>query len=437
MNLQDQLNKVKAVKAAKQLEIKNLLTKALEDEATPEGDAEEVILSLEEEVATLEKNVARISKLIADSEQSEDNVEEVTKTKAMNTLNGNKAPAVAVVDNMDKGIGYAKFVKSLLTSQQMAKSGSYVSPLDIAKSRNEPEEVLNFIKATATTTAAGYSALVQPQTLQNEFVELLRANTVFDQLASGMRKVPFNVRIPTQSAGGTAKWVGEAAKKPSTNQAFGVLTLKRHKIAGITTISEELLKDSSPSVDALIRDDLIAALSQLTDETFLDNVVGTEVRPSGLLNGVTALVASGRTAAAYQTDLAKLKNQFITNNLSLAGVTFIMSEVQASEMSMIRDPMGNAYFAGMEAGFNQKTLMGIPVLETQNAGTKLVLVKTSEILLADEGGLDIQYSNEATVDGVSLWENNLMAIRVERHLTWAKRRPIASSFIEYATVPMV
>ena len=37
MNLQDQLNKVKATKAAKQLEITNLLTKALEADETPKS----------------------------------------------------------------------------------------------------------------------------------------------------------------------------------------------------------------------------------------------------------------------------------------------------------------------------------------------------------------------------------------------------------------
>lgn len=433
MNLVEQLKKVKSVKAAKQQEITKLLTKALEEDTTPEEAVEEVIATLEEEVATLEKNVARISKLIEDSKQVEDTVEEVTESKSMSNLSGKKGK-IEVVDNLDKGIGYAKYVKSMLSAQKAAKSGNYVSALEIAKSRNEPEQVLNFIKAVATTSSAGYSPLVQPNNLQNEFVELLRANTIFDQLASGMRKVPFNVRIPTQTKGGTAKWVGEGAKKPSTNQEFGAITLKRHKIAGITTISEELLADSSPSVDALIRDDLVAALAQLTDETFLDNIAGTDVRPTGLLNGVTPVTATGRTATAYQADLAKLKTQFIANNLSLAGVTFIMSEVQASEMSMLRDPMGNAYFSGMENGYNEKTLMGIPVLETQNAGDRIILVKTSEILLADEGGLDIQYSNEATVDGRSYWEENLMGIRVERHLTWAKRRPIASSFIEYAPV---
>lgn len=430
MNLLEQLNKVKSAKAAKQLEITNLLTKALDEDATPDEAVEENILTLEEEVATLEKNVERISKLIADSKQAEDTAEEVNKDKSMNSNKGK----IEIADNLDKGIGYAKFVKSLLTAQKSVKTGNYVSALEIAKSRNEPEQVINFIKEVATTSSAGYSALVQPNNLQNEFVELLRANTVFDQLASGMRKVPFNVAIPSQTKGGTAKWVGEAQKKPSTNQEFSTLTLKRHKIAGITTISEELLMDSSPSVDALIRDDLVAALSQLTDETFLDNVAGSDVRPEGLLNGVTPVTATGRDSASYQADLAALKHQFITNNLSLAGVTIIMSEVQASEMSMIRDVMGNPYFLGMEAGYNQKTLMGIPVLETQNAGDKLIMVKVSEILLADDSGIDIQYSNEATVDGRSYWEENLMGIRVERHLTWAKRRPIASSFIDYSAL---
>lgn len=434
MNLVEQLNKVKAVKAAKQLEIKNLLTKALEDEATPEGDAEEVILSLEEEVATLEKNVARISKLIADSEQSEDNVEEVTKTKAMNNLNGIKsAPAVAVVDNMDKGIGYAKYAKSLLTSQLLARKGEFVSPLDIAKSRNEPEQVLDYMKAVATTTSGGYAPLVQPQNLQNEFVELLRANTVFDKLATNMRNVPFNVRIPTQTKAGTGAWVGEGALKPTTNQEFSSIELKRHKMAGITVISEELLMDSNPSVDALIRDDLVAALTQLTDDTFLSDVAGSAVKPSGLLNGVSAVAASGRTVAAYTADIAKLKVQFIAANLSLSGAYFIMSEVQASELSSLRDTFGNSYFAGMDS--ENPVLENIPVYTTQNAGTKIILVKPSELLVADEGGIRVDQSMEATVDGVSLWQNNLMGIRVERHITWAKRSATAASFIEYSALP--
>lgn len=426
MNLLEQLNKVKSAKAAKQLEIKNLLTKALDEDATPDEAVEENILTLEEEVATLEKNVERISKLIADSKQAEDTAEEVSKDKSMNKSK------IEVTNNLDKGIGYAKYAKSLLTSQLMARKGQYVSPLDIAKSRNEPEQVIDFMKAVATTTANGYAPLVQPQNLQNEFVDLLRANTVFDKLATQMTNVPFNVRVPTQTKAGTGAWVGEGALKPTTNQEFSSIELKRHKMAGITVISEELLMDSNPTVDVLIRNDLVAALTQLTDDTFLSDVAGSAVKPSGLLNGVTAVTASGRTVADYTADIAKLKVQFIAANLSLAGAYFIMSEVQASELSSLRDTFGNSYFKGMDS--ENPVLENIPVYTTQNAGSKIILVKPSELLVADEGGIRVDQSMEATVDGVSLWQNNLMGIRVERHITWAKRSPTAASFIDYSAL---
>lgn len=423
MNLAEQLAKVQATKSLKQNEIKELLALSIGADETPNDEVEDKIKSLEGDVATLEKNHSRISKLINDEAQVTDKLEPVKTEKQM---------SVKVETNLDKGIGYAKYAKSLLTSQLMARQGNYVSPLDIAKSRNEPEQVIDFMKAIATTTSAGYSPLVEPLTLQNEFVELLRANTVFDKLSPNMRNVPFNVRIPTQTEGGSAQWVGEAAKKPTTNQAFGTMELKRHKMAGITVISEELLLDSNPSVDQYIRNDLVAALAKLTDETFLDDVAGTAVRPSGMLNGVTAVTATSKDVAGYTADIQALKEQFIGANLSLSGTYFIMSEVQASQIAGLRDMYGNSYFKGMDSA--NPVLEGIPVYTTQYAGTKIILVRPSDLLLADEGGIRIDQSLEATVDGVNLWENNLMGIRVERHLTFAKRRPTAVSFIEYSAL---
>ena len=429
MNLQDQLNKVQATKSVKQAEITELLTKSIGADETPNDEVEGMIKSLEAEVETLEKNHSRISKLITDSKQLEDNLKEVTKNKNMNT--------VQVVENLDKGIGFAKYVRAKMQSARSLQSGNAISALDIAKSRNEPEQVIDFIKAvTGSTTDAGFgSALVQPQNLQNEFVELLRANTAFDKLTGKMTQVPFNSNITSQLTGGEAAWVAEGAKKPTTNPTFGNVEVKEHKLAAIVLMTDELLRNSSQAVDKLILNDLVSATASKIDQTFLDDVVGDAVRPTGILNGVTAITATGRTAADYSADLAKLKAQFITNNLSLSGAYYVMSEVQASEMAELRDVMGNSYYRGMDNGFNEKSLGGIPVIETQNVGTRIVLVKPSELLLADDGGVQVDYSNQATVNGVNLWEENKFAIRVERFITWAKRRPIASSFIEYASVP--
>lgn len=431
MKLKDQLNKVQATKSVKQAEIKELLALSIGADETPNDETEDKIKSLEAEVATLEKNHTRLAKLLADEAQVTEVLEPIKAVKEM---------TVTVNDNLDKGIGFAKFVRAKMQSAHLAKSGDNVSAFDIAKSRNEPEAVLNMIKAgtVGTTTSAEYSSLVQPNNLQNEFIEMLRANTVFDKLSSQMTSVPFNSRIPSQATGSSSFWTGEGAEKQITNPSFADVEIKEHKLAAIVIITDELLRNASPSVDKLILNDLVAATSAKIDQTFLDDVVADAVRPEGLLNGVTAVTATGRTAAEYSADLAALKAQFIANNLSLSGVYYIMSEVQASELAELRDVMGNTYFTGMNAGYNQKSLGGIPVLETQTAEGKIILVKPSELLLADDGGVQVSYSDQATLNNggtvVNLWQENKLAIRVERYISWAKRRPIASSFINYPVV---
>ena len=145
------------------------------------------------------------------------------------------------------------------------------------------DEVQDLVtKATlGTTTDAGFAAsLVTENRLVGEFVDMLRAATVFDQL-TGFRNVPFNSKIPSQLTGGTASWVGEGAPKPLTNPTYGEVEIKEHKLAAITVYTQELMRRSDPAVDILVRDDLIEASKTLIDNTFLDAGAATAVRPAG------------------------------------------------------------------------------------------------------------------------------------------------------------
>ena len=321
-------------------------------------------------------------------------------------------------------------------SQLAAKEGNYKSALDVAKERGFGDEVQDLVtKATlGTTTDAGFAAsLVTENRLVGEFVDMLRAATVFDQLA-GFRAVPFNSKIPSQLTGGQAQWVGEGAPKPLTNPTYGEVEIKEHKLAAITVYTQELMRRSDPAVDILVRDDLIEASKALIDKTFLDAGAATAVRPAGTLDGVVKTANTGTTAANYEADLLALVDSFVTANLSLDGAYFIMSETRAAQISLLRDALGRSYFEGM-ALRGTRTLMGIPVITSQTVGDKIILVKTSEILLAQDGGVDVSYSDQATlVDGGTthhLWQENKFAVRVEKFITWAKRRPIAAAFLDY------
>ena len=429
--------------AAKNAEKQGIVTKALDGGQTPNEDEEKQLDAIDAEIATIQKNIDRVKDMIKQAEaaaktatpvagQSEDDAK---KSAAGDSDLEGKQPKIEVV-KLAKGIGFAQYARAKLCSQLAAKNGNFVSPVDMAKQMGFGDEVQDLVtKATlGTTTDVGFaSALAQENRLVGEFVEMLRAATVFEQL-NGFRAVPFNSKIPSQLTGGTAAWVGEGAAKPLTNQTYGEVEIKEHKLAAITVYTQELMRRSDPAVDVLVRDDLIEASKTLIDNTFLDAAAASTTRPAGVLNGVTATPSKGTTAAAYETDLLTLINSFVAANLSLDGAYFLMSETRAAQISLLRDALGNSYFAGM-ALRGTRTLMGIPVITSQAVGNKIILVKTSEILLAQDGGVDVSYSDQATlVDGTTthhLWQENKFAVRVEKFITWAKRRPIAASFIQY------
>ena len=253
-----------------------------------------------------------------------------------------------------------------------------------------------------------------------------------------MRSVPFNTTIPSKTKRGKAAWVGQGKKKPMTNPEFADVKIAQHKLAAITAYNVELIRRSDPAVDVLVRDDLIEASQILIDETFVGSQAQTDEVPAGMLNGVAPIDATGITAAAYDNDLQLLEDKFLEANLSLDGSYYLMSETRASRMGRLRDALGNYYFEGMQ-GVN-KELNGRPVVTSQTVGDVIQLIKTSEILLAQDGGVDVSYSDQATLENtdgtiINLWQENKFAVRVEKFITWAKRRPIAAAWIDYSQLP--
>lgn len=425
--------------AKKNLELQGHMTKSLDGRSTPDEETEAAIQSVEKEIEAIEKNIERVKKQIeAAKHAQETGIEPDGESEdGAKDQDGKKEKSVITTEsNLPKGIGFAQFARAKLCSQLAAKNGNYISPLEVAKQMGFNSEVQDLVqKATVgTTTDPNFAAaLVRDNHLVGEFIDLLKAATVFDKLV-GMRNVPFNSVIPAKTKRGKASWVGEGKKKPLTNPEFGDVKIKEHKLAAITVYTQELMRRSDPAVDALVRDDLIEASQILIDETFLGAQVETEVIPAGVLSGVDPIASSGTTAAAYDADLEKLEDNFLEANLSLDGSYYLMSETRAARMGRIRDALGNRYFEGMQ-GVN-KELNGRPVITSQTVGDKIALIKTSEILLAQDGGVDVSYSDQATLedaDGtiINLWQENKFAVRVEKFITWAKRRPIAAAWIEF------
>ena len=438
--MNEYLKKLLKALAEKNLAMQTLLSKSEQAGTTPDEATEAEIVALEKEIAEIEKNITRTEKQIeftAKSVQNTVGVEGDTAEKGAKSTEG-KAPSHVENVPMEKGIPFAQYVRAKMLAADEAKRQNYITPVAAAKELGFNENVVSYVeKATlGTTTDSGFAApLVNQDTYKGDFLELLRNATIFDKLR-GFRNVPFNVKINGQATGGTASWVGEGQAKPLTNPTFDSVSIGEHKLAAITVYTQELLRRADPAIDMLVRDDLIKATAELIDKTFLGQQAGNDVIPEGILKTATAVTKTGVTAAAYEADLFTLINTFVTANLSTDSTYFIMSETRAMQLALLRDALGNSYFNGMTFNGTSRSLLGIPVITSQSVGDKIILVKTSELLLAQDGGVDVSYSDQATlVDGSTthnLWQENKFAVRVEKFITWAKRRPIAAAYIAYA-----
>jgi HK97 family phage major capsid protein/HK97 family phage prohead protease len=359
------------------------------------------------------------------------------------------AITVKATNPVAKGTAFTRYVVA-----QCRAKGNLMQAAEIAKQwadTPEVEQVLKAAVAAGTTTDATWAApLVPYQNMTNDFIELLRPETIVGKM-SQLRSVPFNVRIPGQTQGSTVNWVGELGAKPVSALAFQDITLRFNKLAGIVVISDELARLSTPSAEAIIRTDLTAQIAQFMDDSFINPAYAAvgDVRPASVTNGVTPVPASGTTADDVRADVRALYSQFIDANLSTASAVWVMTSTMAMSIGMMLNPLGQPEFPGL--GAEGGSFMGLPVIVSEtvpsdSSGSIIVLAKQSEILLADEGGVTIDVSREASLQMnstpdspptaatvmTSLWQQNLVGIRVERLVTWKKRRPQAVAYISGA-----
>src|SRR5690606_22367589 len=123
-----------------------------------------------------------------------------------------------------------------------------------------------------------------------DFVEYLRPMTILGRFGQAgvpsLRRVPFRVPLIGQTTGGDGYWVGEGKAKPLTQWQYGQTNLEPTKVANIAVATEELLRDSSPSAEALIRDELANALRERLDIDFINpaKAAVAGISPASVLN---------------------------------------------------------------------------------------------------------------------------------------------------------
>ncbi len=448
MNIEEQIKGYKEAREAKAAEMVAIMEKSAEAGETLDAEQEEQYDTLQDEVAAIDKHLARLEALAKTS---------VEKAKPVEDRSGmrDRVPATAKKhENLAKGIEFARYVMCL-----GAAKGDLHTAKSIAETRFPQSErihaTLKAAVAAGTTTDATWALpLVEYNQFAGDFVEFLRPQTILGKFGMNgipsLRAIPFNVHVRGQTSGGEGYWVGQGAPKPLTKFDFSDAYLGYAKVANIAVLTEELMRFSNPSAEALVRDSLAGALIARMDTDFVDpaKTAAANVSPASITNGVTPVVSSGTDADAIRVDVKAAMKTFIAANITPTGGVWIMSSSTALDLSLMRNALGQKEFPDitMMGG----SFEGLPVITSEyvggdSSGSYVILANASDIWLADDGNVVVDASREASLQMldnptnnsasgtatsmVSMFQTNSVAIRAERWINWQKRRASAVALI--------
>jgi HK97 family phage major capsid protein len=446
MTINERIAAFEARRAAHQARMQEISDAAGERGETMDESEQEEFDTLHGEIKEIDGDLARQRALATLNANAAKPVESAPTIKAASESRG-KPVAISTRPNREKGVGFARYVMALANcngnrfeAAQYAKDtwGDGVDDV-VAQLRRRPVTQKAAVAAGDTTTTGFAAELFEPTNLVSEFLELLRPMTLIGRI-QGLRTVPFNIKVPTQTGGGTYKWVGEGQPKPLTAAAFGQVTLGVAKAAGIIVLTDELVRFSSPSAEALVRDEMLQGITRFLDAQFIDPAVAavTGVSPASITNGVTGTAASATTEAAAKADINALLGVMAAANYPLGEIVLITSESIAFTLGGLENALGQQAFA---LSVNGGDIRGVPVVTSNSVGAQIVAVHAPSVFVADEGGVEIDMSREASVQMsdtpdpfesvdadtvmVSLWQANMVGLRAERFINWKKARATA------------
>ena len=310
--------------------------------------------------------------------------------------------------------------------------------------RDTPEVAL-YLKANPGTGLSGNWAepLNVINTVEGDFLAALRPATIVGRL--GLRPSPFNVKRIVQNATNTAAWVGRALAKPVGEGDYDTIQVDQSKIACIVVLTDDQIMSSVIDSVEATRQDLVGQIAQFADEQFTDPAVAAvaNVNPASVTHGVTPIPASGGTAADFRADMHALLATFSAANMGQSGLTLIMDSSNASGLAWLTNSLGTAS-EFPEMSVNGGSIRGIQVIVSDavphdSSGGLIIAIKSSDVFLAQNGGIRVDMSRDATIDmsggnapTYSLFQKNSLALRAEWWVSWAKARPQAVQYISGA-----
>ena len=255
----------------------------------------------------------------------------------------------------------------------------------------------------ATVATNGQEAVAEDKL---NILEPLRANLVMVQAgANYMTGLVGNVSIPVYS-GSNVGWAGEIEAATNGAGSFTEVMLEPKRITAYIDVSKQFLLQDSTSAEALLRADIVRAISNKLEATILGDAAANAKQPGGLFNGASALAD---TSYASMVEMIQTLEEA---NVS-GDIKYIVSPSAKAALKTTSKDNGSGRFV-MEAN----EIDGVPVLST-SACKGIVVGNFADYVIGQWGSIDL------TVDPYSQATNGKVRLVVNAYFDAKPRRPEA------------
>ena len=236
-----------------------------------------------------------------------------------------------------------------------------------------------FERRDNTTTTAG--ELVGTDHRAQDYIGPLRASLLVKAL--GVRTLSGlvgNVSIPKYGAGLSAGWVEEGEALTESEMAFESVTLSPKHVGGITEMSRQLIQQSAPAIEGLVREDLSHAVAAAVDAAIIAGS-GIDGEPLGIIGRPGVQVAD---MPATWADILAMEQLLAAVNVDPTGWYTSPAVMTALRGTLKAASAGSEYIAG------RGTIGDLPAASSNAApADTAILGDWSQVLLGQWGAVEI------------------------------------------------
>lgn len=194
---------------------------------------------------------------------------------------------------------------------------------------------------------SGGAGLIGTQHMASQFIDVLRANTLLGRL--GARFLPGlngNLTMPKKTASASFGWMAESADATESDVTVGNVSMSGKHVGGIVPMTFELMRQSSPAIEQIVREDMLAGMALAIDAAGL-NGTGADNQPLGILNttGVqTVTLADTTTKIPTWNEVVKMEGLLDDANALLGSLAYAFRPTVHSSLKTTKKDAGSGRF---------------------------------------------------------------------------------------------